>query len=241
MPSACRRAGDYRMSPRALTTTALLIVLAGLVAGAVLYARRQPFGSQLEPAGGPTEQQANEPVVEVEQFSPEHFERGRPAWKVKLAHLAVETGGQIVTAGKMKEGLIYDAQGRPAVRVTADTVKYDTTTYNFDVEGAVRVVSPKGAVISTNKVHWDNKSRSLTAPGQVLLRTQDKMTVVTAGLRFDTPSQTVYCPNQVRMQTDRSSAVGSNLVYKLETGRYDLRAVQMVIDIQEAKERTGHG
>jgi hypothetical protein len=43
------------------------------------------------------------------------------------------------------------------------------------------------------------------------------------------------------MQTDRSNAVGRNLVYKLETGRYDLRDLQMVIDIQEAKERTGHG
>jgi lipopolysaccharide export system protein LptA len=227
---------------KSLTTTVLLIVLAGVVAGAVLYARRQPFGSQVETAGGPTEEaQPNEPVVEVEQFSPEHFERGRPAWKVKLAHLVVETGGQTVTGGKMKEGLIYDAQGRPAVRVTADTVKYDTTTYNFDVEGAVRVVSPKGAVISTNKVHWDNKSRNLTAPGQVMLRTQDKVTVVTAGLRFDTPTQTVYCPNQVRMQTERSNAVGSNLEYSLETGHYTLRNLQMVIDIQEAKERTGHG
>jgi hypothetical protein len=103
---------------KSLTTTVLLIVLAGLIAGAVLYARRQPFGSRPQTAGGPTEEeQANEPVVEVEQFSPEHFERGRPAWKVKLAHLAVETGGQTVTAGKMKEGLIYDPQGRPAVRV----------------------------------------------------------------------------------------------------------------------------
>jgi len=119
-------------------------------------------------------------------------------------------------------------------------VKYDTATYDFDVEGNVRVVSPKGAVISTNTVHWDNKSRSLSAPGQVMLRTQDKVTVITAGLRFETPTQTVFCPNQVRMQTDRSEGVGRDLTYKLETGGFRWHQVQLVIDIQEAKERTGH-
>jgi LPS export ABC transporter protein LptC len=217
----------------------LLIILVGLIAGAVLYVRRQPAGATLG-ASGPTQEEGKQPVVEVQQFAPEHFEGGRPTWKVKLGHLAVETGGQTVTAGAMREGLVYDTQGRPAVRLTAATVTYNTTTYDFDLEGNVRVVSPKGAVITTNKVHFDNKSRNLTAPGQVMLRTQDKVTVITAGLRLDTPTQTVYCPNQVRMQTDRSDAVGRNLAYKLETGGFGWQNVQMVIDIQEAKERTGH-
>jgi len=225
------------MSAKALLTTVLAIVLVGLIAGAMLYARRQP--GEPEAAGAPPVGESAEPVLEVEQFAPEHYERGRPAWKVKLAHLAVETGGQTITAGRLKEGLIYDPQGRPAVRVTADTVQYDTVSYDFDVAGNVHVVSPKGAVITTDKVHWDNHSRNLTAPGQVMLRTQDKITVVTAGLRLDTPTQTVYCPNQVRMQTDRSNAVGRNLIYALDTGRYSLRDLQMVIDTQEAKERTG--
>jgi len=227
------------VSVRALTTTVLLVILVGLIAGAVLYVRRQPAGATPGTVG-PTQEEGKQPVVEVEQFAPEHFEGGRPTWKVKLAHLSVETGGQTVTAGAMREGLIYDKQGHPAVRVTANTVKYDTTSYDFDVEGNVRVVSPKGAVITTNQVHWDNKSRNLTAPGQVMLRTQDKVTVITAGLRFDTPTQTVYCPNQIRMQTDRSEGVGRDLTYKLETGGFRLRDPQMVIDVQEAKERTGH-
>ncbi|MBM3501239.1 MAG: hypothetical protein FJX74_21520 [Armatimonadetes bacterium] len=229
------------MTLRALVTTVVALVGVGLIVGAALYVRRAPSGPGPEVAGGPGEgdAKASAPVVEVEQFSPEHLEAGRPAWKVKLSHLAVETGGQTITAGRMQEGLIYDRQGRPAVRVTANTVKYDTATYNFDVEGNVRIVSPKGAVISTNKVHWDNKSRTLTAPGQVMLRTQDKVTVITAGLRLDTPTQTVHCPNQVRMRTDRSDAVGRNLEYKLETGAFTLRDLQMVIDTQEARERTG--
>jgi len=227
------------MSLRSLITTVVAIVLVGLLVGAVVYVRQTPTDNGPAALGAPEEDGAKEPIVEVEQFAPEHLENGRPAWKVKLSHLAVETGGQTVTAGRMREGLIYDKQGRPAVRVTADTVRYDTASYNFDVEGNVRIVSPKGAVITTHKVHWDNKSRSLTAPGQVMLRTQDKITVVTAGLRFDTPTQTVYCPNQLRMQTDRSDAVGRNLVYKLDTGAFVLRDLQMVIDVQEARERTG--
>ncbi len=226
------------MTVRVLVTTVITVLLVGLIVGAVIYVRRTPPMTSPAAPGGPTGE-ASEPVVEVEQFSPEHLEGGRPAWKVKLSHLAVETGGQTVTAGRMREGLIYDRQGRPAVRVTADTVKYDTASYNFDVEGNVRIVSPKGAVISTQKVHWDNQSRSLTAPGQVMLRTQDKITVITAGLRFDTPTQIVHCPNQVRMRTDRSDAVGRNLEYKLETGAFVLRDLQMVIDTQEARERTG--
>ena len=227
------------MSLRALTTTVVAIVLVGLVVGAVIHVRRPPTGGG--PALGlPTgEEEGKEPVVEVQQPSFEHFEGGRPAWKVKLSHLAVETGGQTITGGRMREGLIYDKQGRPAVRVTANTVKYDTSTYNFDVEGNVRVVSPKGAVISTNKVHWDNKSRNLSTPGQVMLRTQDKVTVVTAGLRLDTPTQTVFCPNQVRIQSERSDGVGRDLKYNLDTGGFVLKDLQMVIDIEEAKQRTG--
>jgi lipopolysaccharide assembly outer membrane protein LptD (OstA) len=224
---------------RALVTAVVAVLAVALIVGAALYVRRAPTGSENGIGGERPDGAASKPVVEVEQFSPEHLEAGRPAWKVKLSHLAVETGGQTITAGRMREGLIYDRQGRPAVRVTADTVRYDTASYNFDVEGNVRIVSPKGAVITTHKVHWDNKSRTLSAPGQVMLRTQDKITVITAGLRLDTPTQTVYCPNQVRMQTDRSDAVGRNLEYKLETGAFTLRSIQMVIDTQEAQERTG--
>lgn len=228
------------MSVRALIGVISTLILAGLIVGAALYVRQQPSeaGSNVDQAR-PPDQYAKEPIVEVEHFAPEHYEGGRPSWKVKLAHLAVEKGGQTITAGRLREGLIYDRKGRPAVRVTADRVKYDTVTYNFDVAGRVRVVSPKGAVITTEMLHWDNKSRALTAPGQVMLRTEDEVTVVTSGLRFDTATQTVYCPNQIRMRTARSDAVGRNLEYNLETGAFVLRDLQMVIDIQEAKERTG--
>ena len=126
------------------------------------------------------------------------------------------------------------------IRLNRKSQGYDTTKYDFDVTGAVRVVSPKGAVISTQKVHWDNKTRALTAPGQVVVHIKG-VTVTTSGLRFDTPTQTVYCPNQIRIDTGRSDGVGRNLVYDLNTDRWTLQNVQMVIDVQEAKERTRSG
>ena len=227
------------MSLKTLLTVVAGIVVLAVVLGAVIYARRQP------PAIPPTSVAGEgatpkEPAVKVEEFAPEHYEGGRPAWKIRLAELAVEKGGRTITTGQLREGLIYDKLGRPAVRVTASTVNYDTTKYDFDVTGAVRVVSPKGAVISTQKVHWDNKTRALTAPGQVVVHIKG-VTVTTSGLRFDTPTQTVYCPNQIRIDTGRSDGVGRNLVYDLNTDRWTLQNVQMVIDVQEAKERTRSG
>jgi len=225
------------MSLRSLVTIVAAIVIVAAVVGTVLYVRRQPpwvaSGKVAEEGSTP-----QEPAVKVEEFAPEHYEAGRPAWKIRLAELAVEKGGRTISTGKLKEGLIYDQQGRPAVRVTAKTVTYDTTKYDFDVAGGVRVVSPKGAVISTEKVHWENKSRFLTAPGKVTVRVKG-VSVTTAGLKFDTPKQAVYCPNEVRIDTGRSKGVGRDLVYDLNTDRWSLRNVQMVIDVQEAKERTG--
>lgn len=231
------------MSWKSLLTSIVAIILTSVIAGTLLYLRQRP---QAEPAGpdlaetGP-EGAEPEPAIEVEDFAPEHFEQGRPAWKIRLAQLQVEKGGRTITAGKLREGVIYDRKGQPAVRVTADKVKYDTAQYDFDVEGKVRIVSPKGALITTEKVHWDNKTRSLNAPGRVMLRTRDDVTVTTAGLKFDTPTQSVHCPNQVRMQTGRSDVIGRRLDYKLEDGAFTLHSVQMVIDIQEAKEQTRRG
>jgi LPS export ABC transporter protein LptC len=227
------------MSVRALVTTVIAILLVAAVTGTILYSRCQPGRA----AGGPGSkgpEAAQVPAVKVEDFTPQHYEAGRPAWKIRLAELAIEKGGRTITTGQLREGLIYDQQGRPAVRVTASTVNYDTTKYDFDVAGGVRVISPKGAVISTEKVHWDNQSRQLIAPGKVVVRVKGA-TVTTSGLTFDTPKQIVYCPNQLRIDTGRSEGVGRNLVYYLdsEPQKWTLQNVQMVIDVQEAEERTG--
>ncbi len=223
------------MSLKALVTVIVAIVLVAALAGTVLYSRRQRAETAAQKRGAEGEG-VQVPAVKVEDFAPEHYENGRPAWKIRLAELAIEKGGQTITTGQLREGLIYDKQGRPAVRVTANTVNYDTTKYDFDVAGGVRIVSPRGAVISTEKVHWDNKTRQLTAPGKVDVRIKG-VTVTTAGLIFDTPKQVVYCPNQLRIDTGRSDGVGHNLIYDLQTDRWTLQNVQMVIDVQEAKER----
>lgn len=232
------------MSGKNLAAVVIAIVLVSVIAGTLLYLRQRPqrtgeTAAALAESGAGDEEA--EPAIEVQDFAPEHFEEGRPAWKIRLSQLQVEKGGRTITAGKLREGVIYDREGRPAVRVTADRVKYDTVQYDFDVEGKVRIVSPKGALISTEKVHWDNGTRTLNAPGRVMLRTRDDVTVTTAGLKFDTPTQTVRCPNQVRMQTGRSDVIGKQLEYKLEDGAYTLHSVQMVIDIEEAKEQTRRG
>jgi len=232
------------MSWRSLVTTTIAIILGGTLAGTLLYLRQRPRGGgDAGPTAGESgpSDTATRPAIEVEELAAEHREAGRPTWKIRLAQLQVEKGGRTITAGRLRDGVIYDRQGQPAVRVTAREVKYDTLQYNFDVEGAVSIVSPKGARISTEKVHWDNKTRTLNAPGRVMLRTKDDVTVTTAGLTFDTPTQVVYCPNQVRMRTGRSDVIGKKLEYKLENGAFTLRSVQMVIDVEEAKEQTRRG
>ena len=234
------------MPVKALVATVIGVVLVGAIAFTVIYVRREAAKANGDANGqgrvaeeGVDEE--TEAMLEVQGLAPEHYEGGRPAWKIKLARLAVEKGGRTITAGDLKEGLIYDKQGNPAVRVTAKTVEYDAVTSDFDLSGNVRIVSPKGAVISTQKVHWDSKLRTLTTPGQIMLRTKNEITVVTAGLKFDTPTQIIYCPNQVRMDTGRSDLIGRNLKYPLEKGPVTMESAQGVIDIGEAQERTGTG
>ncbi len=235
---------EGQMSWRSLATTVVAIILVGTLAGTLLYLRQRPRpGGDAGPVAGESgpRDTAARPAIEVEELAAEHREGGRPTWKIRLAQLQVEKGGRTITAGRLRDGIIYDRKGQPAVRVTAQQVKYDTVQYDFDVEGEVRIVSPKGARISTEKVHWDNKTRTLNAPGRVMLRTKDDVTVTTAGLKFDTPTQVVYCPNQVRMRTGRSDVIGKKLEYKLENGAFTLHSVQMVIDVEEAKEQTRSG
>jgi LPS export ABC transporter protein LptC len=226
------------MSLKNLATVVVAILLVAAVGGAMLYVRRQTSSPETTGPAPPPRPKAEEPAVKVEEFAPEHYEQGRPAWKIRLADLAVEKGGETITSSRLREGLIYDREGRPAVRVTASTVQYDTGKHNFDVSGGCHVVSPRGAVINTEKIHWDNATRMLTAPGSVTVRVKG-VTITASGLRFDTSTQTVYCPNQVRLNTGRSDGVGRNLTYNLDTGRWSLHSAQMVIDVEEARERTG--
>ncbi len=233
------------MSIRALVITITVIILVGTIGLTAVYVRNEAAKAKadVEMNGGPTngrdgESDAPRPLLEVDEFTLEHHEQGHAAWKVRLSNLAVETGGRTVSAGGLKEGIIYGKDGKPAVRVTAERVNYDTISYDFDMTGKVRVVSPKGAVITTDKVHWDNKSRSLTTPGRIILRTTDRITVTTAGMKFDTDAQTVYAPNQVRLETGKSNCIGKNLTYPLDSNRFTLDNVQMVVDVDEARERT---
>lgn len=164
-----------------------------------------------------------------------HVEHGKVAWRVILDEVALETGGSAVKVQGLREGIIYDQTGQPALRVTAKQIRGDTTRKNFEVMGQVTVSSPKGLVITTERVKWINDEQRLTCPGQVTMRGKS-IVVTTSQLDYNLREEKVHCPNRVRMYSGNNRLVGQSLKYDVKTGITDIiGGVQMVINPEEAK------
>jgi lipopolysaccharide export system protein LptA len=165
-----------------------------------------------------------------------HSENGRLAWRVLLDKANLTGGGDLVEAQGLREGIIYDRQGVPAIRVTADRVQADATRKNFTMLGHVVVASPKGIVITTEQVQWLNDEQRLHCPVAVTLKAR-KLAVTTTTLDYLVDANLVRCPSQVRMYSGNNRVSGSSLTYNTDTGVVDVvGAVQMVINPSEARQ-----
>jgi lipopolysaccharide export system protein LptA len=165
-----------------------------------------------------------------------HSEGGHLAWRVLLEKANLTGGGNLVEARGLREGIIYDRQGRPSIRVTADRVQADATRKNFTMLGHVVVASPKGIVITTEQVQWLNDEQRLHCPANVTLKAR-KLAVTTSALDYLVDANLVRCPNQVRMYSGNNRVAGRSLSYNTETGVVDVvGGVQMVINPSEARQ-----
>jgi len=227
---------------RFLALTLVLVLGVGLGYWAMLwwnYLHGRPVQPPVAPATPVTAPAPTRPREEVVVQNPtlKHTEGGRLAWQVQLDQLKIAAGAQAVAAAGMREALIYDKNGAPAIRLTAKTARGNTADRNLEVSGDVRAVSPRGALITTEQVRWLEKERRLVCPQKVVFRTS-KAAVTTVGLSYYVDQDLIKAPGVVRMYSGANKMVGRGLVYNVKTQDFSMSNVQAVFNPEEARQFT---
>ncbi len=209
-----------------------LLIIAAAIGFAVVYRWRTPSEQPL-----PRPPQPQQAGVIVERPVLRHTENGQLTWQIQLKQLRISHGGQNIAAQGVEEALIYGAEGKPVMRITAQQVTGDTAQRDFEVSGDVRVVSYRGSVISTDKVQWKQAEQTINCPDEVTFRSRDAV-IVTTGLTYYVNQDIVDCPNQVTMYAgNNNKVVGQRLRYDVATADFTLQDVQMILNVEEAKEK----
>lgn len=219
-----------------MKTSHRIAIAVGLAAASGGIGYWVTVGARHEPAPRPSPPSPG--GAEAVLTSPElrHSEAGKLAWKVILEEVNLQTGGGAVTVHGLREGIIYDDAGAPALRVTARQVQGDTLRKDFEMTGDVVVTSPRGFVINTNTLKWLNDEQRIHCPGAVTMKAKS-LVISTTGLDYLLQTDDVKCPNQVRMYSGNNRVVGQSLIYNVQTGIADIiGGVQMVINPEEAKQ-----
>lgn len=213
-----------------IAISVLLVAASGILAYvATVRSRNKPPATPPPPAESKPEAVLTSPELR-------HTEGGKLAWKVILDEVDLHTGGGAVTVRGLREGIIYDDAGGPALRVTAKQVKGDTIRKNFEMMGDVEVTSPNGFVITTQLMRWINDEQRIHCPGPVMMKAKS-LVIATTVMDYLLRTDMVQCPNQVRMYAGNNRVVGRSLNYNAKTGITDIiGGVQMVINPEEAKE-----
>ncbi len=185
------------------------------------------------PVPGQAQQQ---PGITIQQPVLKHMEKGQLAWQAQLGELHIAAGGQMLEAKGLEEAIIYSQAGEPLVRVTADQITGQTGRRDFEVSGNVRVVSYQAAIITTDKLRWNQEQQLLSCPDTVEVKTKQAI-IITSGLDYFVAQDLVRCPGQVTMYAGENTVVGSNLEYNVATGNFRLEKIQMVFHAEEAKKK----
>ena len=207
------------------------MVIVAAVSFAVVYKWRTPPPQTVSAPALP-----ERPGVIVQQPVIKHTEAGKLAWQIRLKKIHITHGGQNIAAQGVQEALIYGAEGKPIVRLSAERVTGSTAQRDFEVAGNVRVVSYRGALITTDKVQWSQAQQQITCPGEVTLSSREAV-IVTTGLNYYVNQDLVDCPNQVTMYAGDNKVVGQRLQFNVNTGDFTLQSVQMIFDAEEAKQK----
>lgn len=223
------------MKPRRVGLLLVLLLGGALLAVWVASWRSRP-GREAQgtpPPPAPAASPAPEGVV-LQQPVIKHREGGRLAWQVNLRELKVQAGADAVAAVGMREAVIYDKTGLPAMRLTAQNAQGNTADRNLEVFGDVRAATPKGALITTDRVRWLEKERRLLCPNKVIVRTRNAA-LTTRGLSYFVDENTVRAPNLVRIYSGRNKLIGRQLIYNVQTEAFQMKKIQAIFNPQEVR------
>lgn len=189
---------------------------------------------------GPVPQEGrapDQPAVSIRESVVEHSRGGKPSWRLNIEEIQIEGGGRAVAATDLREGLIYDV-GKPVVRISAAQATYQTTDRSFEVTGGVKVVSHRGAIITTEKVQWLPETQVLHCPGEVTMRAEGA-TIRTQNLDVVVPEDVARTTDRVQVRTEHGHLTGRNLVYNMQTHAYSLDSIEAVFTVEDAREELG--
>ncbi len=210
------------------------VIVVGCAVLGLVVALIWPRPSQ-ESAPAPSETQQQTGIT-VQRPVLKHMEKGQLAWQAQLRELHIAAGGQMIEAKGLDEAIIYGKAGEPLVRLTADKITGQTGRRNFEVLGNVRVVSYRAAIITTDKLSWNQEQQLLSCPDDVEVKNEQAI-IITSGLDYFVAQDLVKCPGQVTMYSGDNTVVGGNLEYNVATGNFRLEKIQMVFHAEEAKEK----
>lgn len=212
---------------------AIVLIAAVGVPSAIMYRRHGRGATRPRPAHAASTQQPK-PLIEIDQPVLEQYgAEGRLAWRIKLEQISLRSGGGIVEAQRIKEGIVYDDTGAPAVRVSAERAQLNAASKDFEISGKCRAVTQSGAVMTTEAVQWINHERRLHFPDQVVLRHRE-VVITTRGMDYTPDDRTARAAGRVRARTRSNTAIGRNLSYNLESG--DLLLDEPTIIVRDTDE-----
>ncbi len=165
------------MNPRSLRLLLGLVGVAfvGLTAWSLRYfSRYQPltaFGqSYAQPGLGQIGLEAHDVLVVA-------HEGGRRRWRVSARTLTFSRDRRTVSVDGIRQGLLYDAGGKPEVSLAAGRAVYQTpfgqigmaTAGTLRVEGGVRAVllGAQRPVLTSQALVWDSGRSELSSPGPI--------------------------------------------------------------------------
>lgn len=216
---------------------AIAIALAAAVAAYLLVSRYVKRERQPVVATEREEDRGSAPgAATIGESTVTYSPGGRTAWKVKLDQIKLQSGGQSIAAKGLREALVYNASGKPLVRLTAQRIDGNTRTRDLQVSGSVRAVTPEGAVLDTETVKWVAAEEKLQSPVQVTMRSKD--TVFTAAsCDFYVGQNLVKCPGQVTMKVGNNTLIGKGLTYNMKTEDFSmLGGVQAIFNPDTVRE-----
>lgn len=211
-----------------------VLIVAAATAVIVLAARWVTRERPQEPLEG---REPGRPAVSIHESVVEHSHEGKPSWRLNIEEIQIAGGGRSVAATDLREGVVYDA-GKPVVRISAGRATYQTADRSFEVTGGVKVVSHRGAIITTSQVQWLPETQTLHCPAEVTMRAEG-VTVRTQNLDVVVPQDIARTQSRVQVRTEHGHLTGRNLVYNLQTHAYTLDAIQAVFTVEAAREELG--
>lgn len=213
----------------------VLLIAAALMAGLAIGRGGTAAGRAVRsPPTGPQREQP--PLVEASRPTVEYMRGDKPAWRAKLERVELSAGGKAVATGPLEEAVVYDRNGRAVIRVVARGVRGSAATRDFVIDGPVKAVAERGAILSASQVQWLDEEARLHCVGPVTVRFRNALVTAPQADLF-VEKDLVVVPSEVRMTVGNNLVVGRSLTYNIATDSFHLRQVRIVLHAEEAKQQ----